>query len=64
MIKNRDYVGASNSNWVNSNNPYFKRGNGGIFSFNYWNASNSNYGRGVVVCGAGLLYRRNIKRKL
>ena len=45
---------ASGSNWVYSSYPYFKRGNGGIFSFNNNNASNSNYGRGVVVCGAGL----------
>ena len=53
-IYNRDYVIASNSNWVNSSNPYFKRGNGGLFSFNNNNASNTNYARGVAVCGAGL----------
>ena len=40
--------------WVNSSNPYFKRGDGGLFSFNYSNASGANWGRGVAVVGAGL----------
>ena len=44
---------ASYSNWVYSSYPYFLRGDGGIFSFDYY-ASSSYYGRGVVVCGAGL----------
>ena len=55
---------ASGSNWVYSSYPYFVRGCGGIFSFGSGFASSSYYGRGVVVCGAGLLYRRNIKMKL
>ena len=55
---------ASNSNWVNSSNPYFKRGNGGIFSFNNNNASNSYYCRGVAVCGAGLLYRMKCSKDI
>ncbi len=45
---------ASYSGWVVSSPPYFLRGYGGIFSFSNYNASNSSYGRGVVVCGAGL----------
>ena len=53
----RDYVEAPNANWVNSSNPYFKRGNNGLFNFNNNNASNTNWGRGVAVVGAGLLYR-------
>ena len=58
IIKNRDYVEASSSSWVNGSNPYFVRGGkGGIFSFSYDNDRNSYYARGVVVCGAGLLYR-------
>ena len=40
---------ASYSNWAGSD--YFVRGNGGLFSFFY---SNSSFGRGVAVCGAGL----------
>ena len=43
---------ASYSYWVDSSSPYFRRGSGGIFSYD--NALNSIYGRGVVVCGAGL----------
>ena len=42
---------ASGSSWVDSSYPYFVRGGGGIFSFYYGNGL---YGRGVVVCGAGL----------
>ena len=45
---------ASYSNWVYSSYPYFVRGYGGIFSFNVYYAGSSYYGRGVVVCGAGL----------
>ena len=45
---------ASNSDWVNSNYPYFGRGDGGIFSFSRGSASGNYYCRGVVVCGAGL----------
>ena len=45
---------ASGSNWVYSSYPYFVRGCGGIFSFGSGFASSSYYGRGVVVCGAGL----------
>ena len=45
---------ASYSNWVNSSYPYFVRGSGGIFSFGNLSASSSGFGRGVVVCGAGL----------
>ena len=45
---------ASYSSWVYSSYPYFLRGYGGIFSFGYYGASYSYYGRGVVVCGAGL----------
>lgn len=46
---------ASDSYWVNSSNPYFNRGDGGLFSFyNYYNASGSGCARGVAVVGAGL----------
>ena len=45
---------ASGSDWVYSSYPYFVRGYGGIFSFSVGNANGSYYGRGVVVCGAGL----------
>lgn len=55
--KNRDYVEASNSNWVNSSNPYFKHDSGGLFLFNNNNTNNTYAGRGGAVCGAGLLYR-------
>ena len=44
---------ASYYGWVDGSLPYFKRGNGGIFSF-YGDYSYGLYGRGVVVCGAGL----------
>ena len=43
---------ASKSDWVDSYDPCFKRGYGGIFSFGY--GGGDCYGRGVVVCGAGL----------
>ena len=47
---------ASYSYWLNDGSYGFKRGKGGFFSFNGYNygASGSYYGRGVVVCGAGL----------
>ena len=45
--------GSSNSNWVSSTNG-FRRGGGGVFSFNNNNWTNSNYGRGVAVVGTGL----------
>ena len=45
---------ASYSNWVYSSYPYFVRGDGGLFSFNYFNASSSYCARGVAVVGAGL----------
>lgn len=45
---------ASNSIWVDSGNPYFVRGVGGLFSFSISNASGSLYARGVAVVGAGL----------
>ena len=44
---------ASDSIWVYGSNPYFRRGDGGIFSF-FSDISYNHYGRGVVVCGAGL----------
>ena len=44
---------ASNSNWVNGRYPYFVRGNGGVFSFNYGDGD-AYGGRGVAVVGAGL----------
>ena len=44
---------ASKSSWVIGGGPYFVRGSGGIFSFDNGNSSGY-YGRGVVVCGAGL----------
>ena len=42
--------------WVYSNYPYFVRSRGGMFSFgfDYSYFVTNNYGRGVVVCGAGL----------
>ena len=45
---------ASSSYWVSSSNPYFKRGYGGLFSFNDYSASDTYWGRGVAVVGAGL----------
>ena len=45
---------ASKSLWVSSISPYFQRGNDGVFSFYNYDASARFYGRGVVVCGAGL----------
>ena len=44
---------ASYSNWVYSSYSYFERGSEGIFSFG-GSSSGGYYGRGVVVCGAGL----------
>ena len=44
---------AAHSDWVDSSNPYFTRGNGGMFSFDC-DASFTYYCRGVAVCGAGL----------
>ena len=43
---------APNSNWAGSN--YFWRGHGGLFCFSYDDSYDSNFGRGVAVCGAGL----------
>ena len=43
---------ASNSDWTGSR--CFRRGYGGLFSFSYGNRYDSNFGRGVAVCGAGL----------
>ena len=45
--------------WLCDECPYFKRGSGGIFStYIYgthdWTGANSNFGRGVAVCGTGL----------
>ena len=45
---------ASSSYWVGSSDPYFLRGSVGLFSFNYVSASNTSWGRGVAVVGAGL----------
>ena len=45
---------ASLANWVYSSNPCFKRGNGGLFSFDSLNATSTLWGRGVAVVGAGL----------
>ena len=45
---------ASYSSWVNSGNPYFLRGYGGLFSFGVGSASSSSCARGVAVVGAGL----------
>ncbi len=63
---NRYYVEASDSYWIKASDHGFVRGYDGIFGF--YDSGNSGaryacYGRGVVVCGAGLLYRRNIKIK-
>lgn len=45
---------ASIYGWVYSSYPYFKRGDGGIFSFSNGSASGSgSYCRGVAVCGTG-----------
>ena len=48
---------GGNSNFVNSTNPVFYRGNNGFFGYNNNNGNaNTNIGaRAVVVCGAGLL---------
>ena len=46
---------AAQSSWVASSYPYFSRGYVGIFSFYITgDYGNTSYGRGVVVCGAGL----------
>ena len=45
---------ASYAGWVNGSSPYFKRDNGGLFSFNNDGANGSYLARGVAVCGAGL----------
>ena len=45
---------ASDSYWVNSGIPYFRRGYGGLFSFGNYFASERFYARGVAVCGQGL----------
>ena len=45
---------ASYANWVYSSYPYFRRGFGGLFSFDLINATNTFWGRGVAVVGAGL----------
>ena len=46
--------GAPGAGWVYSSGPYFVRGNYGLFYFNGVNASNTCWGRGVAVVGAGL----------
>ena len=53
----RYYVVGGNSNFVNSSNPVFNRGNNGFFGYNNnnGNANSNNGARAVVVCGAGLL---------
>ena len=48
---------ASYADWVHGNSLYFRRDNGGLFSFDSYNynwVDGSNFGRGVAVCGAGL----------
>lgn len=46
---------ASSSGWINSNGSYcFKRGEGGLFSFDYYWYGDGYYGRGVAVCGKDL----------
>ena len=50
----QEWHSASNSNWVSSSGPYFLRGLGGLFSFNYVSACSTVWGRGVAVVGAGL----------
>lgn len=45
---------ASCSLWGNSSNPYFLRGDGGLFGFCNYDASGSYFARGVAVVGAGL----------
>ncbi len=46
--------GAPYASWVGSSHPYFCRGNGGLFNFVSVDASDTNWGRGVAVVGAGL----------
>ena len=46
--------GASYAYWVDSSLPYFSRGGSGLFCFYYSVASDSRWGRGVAVVGAGL----------
>ena len=45
---------ASYSDWVYSSSHFFLRGSGGLFRFSYGSASNTYWGRGVAVVGAGL----------
>ena len=51
----RGWHGASRSDWVSNNYPYFVRAPGGVFSF-YCNVygGGAYVGRGVAVCGEGL----------
>lgn len=46
--------GSSSASWVTSSSPAFIRGSNGAFSYYNHAASSSNYGRAVVVVGAGL----------
>jgi len=47
-----DWHDASSSYWTNQSHPYLKRNAGSLFSYNATN-NNSQYSRGVVVCGVG-----------
>ncbi len=54
-----NWHGASRSDWVSGEMPYFVRGQGGIFSYYpHYEVTNSaslyKYSRGVVVCGEGI----------
>ena len=55
---------VSIASWVSGNWPYFIRGAGGLFSFSDYRVGDSDFGRGVAVCSAGLLYRMGMVWKL
>lgn len=46
--------GAPSSRWVIGTDPYFMRGYGGLFSFDFNSTSYTKWSRGVAVVGAGL----------
>jgi hypothetical protein len=48
------WLGASDTTWVNSTYPVFKRGDSGLFSFLYGYGNGLYSSRAVVVCGSGL----------
>ena len=50
----QEWHSATYDNWVEGANPFFERGNGGLFSFAHDDARYSYHARGVAVCGQDL----------